>query len=330
MVMYGAAIVLAVTYSCPARYGGVVVYSLPGTFVVVHTIEGLVASLVVVLAGSVLTYMVVLRSGGSDLTSIVHRCYAWIPASILVDTVLLSALPQGVCGMTPLVWCLVLKGWLHLASLLVVAVYLLLNKVELTVVVMMSYVVLLVLLPTGRFFFFFFFFFSCCVVLVVLLHLLLSTYTWSDVMLLLSCITTCTTLAVLTTGVPSTTWCYLVVCASVVVMYLFGVVSLLDINTPSQLLVSSLHCSVRQKLWCLVLLTNTLGLPTYWYAVSKLEVALTSMLSLHTFFFFFLLLLAVVWVYRVMVLLVSTWTQHHSVSTRGDVLGSTVLFILLI
>ena len=123
---------------------------------------------------------------------------------------------------------------------------------------------------------------SCVTVLVLLLLLLVHVYTSTDLVLLLSCSATCTTLAVLSTGTPSTSWSYLVVCSGAAVVYIPGIVSVYDEDVPCQLVVSTLLSSVRHKLWATVLLTNILGLPCYWYAASKLEVSLTSMLSLHT------------------------------------------------
>ena len=88
---------------------------------------------------------------------------------------------------------------------------------------------------------------TCATVLVLLIHLLLSVHTWADVILLASTLTTCTTSAVVCSGTPATAWSYVVVAGGAVLVYVLGLVSLLDVSLPLCLFVVSVLCGVRQK-----------------------------------------------------------------------------------
>ena len=104
--------------------------------------------------------------------------------------------------------------------------------------------------------------------------LLFSVYQWSDVLVLLSSTSTSVALSTLCLGGVSTAWLYVLLVASSVPVLLQSTTSIATVLESTTTLCASLTVhGLGVRVWSVSVLVIALGIPCYWYGVSKLEIA---------------------------------------------------------
>ena len=119
--------------------------------------------------------------------------------------------------------------------------------------------------------------------LLLLCTLLVVVYQWSDVLMLMSCTSSCIAMSVMSTGGVTTSWLYMLLAVSSLFVWVWGVLYLCVTGRPQQLISSTALHGNGYRLWLSIVITHALGLPVYWYGIAKMELAATALQGLHTY-----------------------------------------------